>query len=207
MTTVQIPFWLAMEAKRELERIVEEGDDEEMTTRLIKAPSTFEECMDSVVDDWRLSTAAPHRKKNGRPYADSNPDDPGVVVRWTSDGNQYAVACDHYTKLRDNIRAIGLYIREKRKMDKRPVKTGQSEFATARLPPGDEEKADSEAIAVEPTKEPHEVLGVAPNASEAVIKGAVRELKKETHPDNGGSAEELKRVLAAEKELLGEGGR
>jgi len=25
------------------------------------------------VDDWRLSTAAPHRKRDGMPYADANP--------------------------------------------------------------------------------------------------------------------------------------
>ncbi len=151
------------------------------------------------VDDWRFSTAAPHRKKDGRPYADANPDDPGAVVRWTKDGNQYPVACDQYTKLRDNVRVIGLYVREKRKMDNRPVKTGQSEFATARLPPGDE---DVDAIAVEPTREPHEVLSVAEDAPEAVVKGAARQLKKEKHPDRGGSSEELQRVLKAEGEML-----
>ena len=33
------------------------------------------------VDDWRISTAAPHRKSDGLPYADSNPDDPAVAAR------------------------------------------------------------------------------------------------------------------------------
>lgn len=73
------------------------------------------------VDDWRLSTAAPHRKKDGRPYADANPVDPSVVVRWTKDGDQFAVACDRYEDLRDNVRSIGLYLEEKRKMSIRPV--------------------------------------------------------------------------------------
>lgn len=148
------------------------------------------------VDAWRLSTAAPHRKKDGLPYADANPDDPGAVVRWTKDGEQYAIACDEYTGLRDNIRAIGLYITEKRKMSNRPVQTGQDEFATARLPGGDEETA----IATAPPA--HEVLGVAPDAPEAAVKGAYRELLKERHPDHGGSEEEFARLQDAKEAML-----
>ncbi|MFB6218356.1 MAG: J domain-containing protein, partial [Halobacteriaceae archaeon] len=53
------------------------------------------------VDDWRLSIAAPHRKRDGRPYADASPDDPAAVVRWSKDGEQFAVAADEYTELRD----------------------------------------------------------------------------------------------------------
>lgn len=152
------------------------------------------------VDDWRLSTAAPHRQKDGRPYANANPDDPVAVVRWTMDGAQYAVACDQYTKMRDNIRAVGLYLREKRKMDNRPVKTGQSEFATARLPGEEAYGGREDAVAVEP--EPHEVLDVAPDAPESVIKAAARQKKKKAHPDQGGSTEELKRVTEAEEKML-----
>lgn len=154
------------------------------------------------VDDWRLSTAAPHRKKDGRPYADARPDDPGAVVRWSMDGEQYAVAADHYTKLRDNIRAIGLYISEKRKMANRPVKTGQDEFATARLPSGDEND-----VVVAGTKPPHEILGVAPDAPDATVKGAYRELLKERHPDHGGTSEEFAQLQQAKKAMLGGDGR
>lgn len=145
-------------------------------------------------NDWRLSTAAPHRKRDGRPYADANTDDPGAVVRWTKDGEQYAVAADEYTDLRDNIRAIGLYIREKRKTSNRPVWTGRDEFATTCLPSGD----DEDVIALgDGSKEPHEVLGVAPDAPPAVVKAAYRELLKDRHPDHGGSRaafEELQRA-------------
>lgn len=148
------------------------------------------------VDDWRLSTAAPHRKRDGRPYADATPDDPAAVVRWSMDGEQYAVAADKYTSLRDNIRAIGLYIEEKRKMQNRPVKTGQSEFATARLPSGDEEDA---IVGRQP---PHQVLGVAPDADPSVVKAAARELKRQRHPDRGGTTEEFQRIIRAEEEML-----
>lgn len=156
-------------------------------------------------DDVRVSTAAPHRKRDGRPYADSNPDDPAVVARWTKDGDQYAVASDHYTDWRDNCRAIGLYIQEKRKMSDRPVKTGQDEFATARLPSGDEE----EAIAVEPesgdTRAAHEVLDVSPDATEAVVKGAARQLMAQHKPNgNDGDREEFVRVQKAKEAMLNE---
>jgi len=151
------------------------------------------------VDDWRLSTAAPHRKKDGRPYADANPDDPGAVVRWSMDEEQYAVACDRYTGLRDNVRAIGLYIEEKRKMGNRPVRTGQDEFATARLPSGDD---DDLVVVGGETEAPHEVLGVSPDAPDAAVVGAYRELLKERHPDHGGSAAELRQLNQAKEAMI-----
>jgi hypothetical protein len=158
------------------------------------------ELLDRVgADDWRVSTAAPNRKRDGLPYADADPQDPGVVIRWSLDGEQFAVACDHYSDLRDNTRAIGLYIGEKRKMSDRPVTTGQSEFATARLPSGNEE----EIVAAEPP--PHEVLDVAPEAPASVVKAAAREKIKETHPDQGGSADALQRVRRARDKLLNGG--
>lgn len=155
------------------------------------------------VDDWRLSTAAPHRKKDGRPYADANPDDSGAVVRWTMDGEQYAVAADEYADLRDNVRAIGLYIAEKRKMGNRPVKTGQDEFATARLPPGDE---DDEVIVAGSgqTEAPHEVLDVDPDAPDEVVKAAFRAKAKNVHPDQGGSRVEWQQLQNA-KEVMTDG--
>lgn len=152
--------------------------------------------------DWRLSTAAPHRKRDGRPYADATPDDPGVVVRWAKDGDQFCVACDRYTDLRSNVRTIGLYIEEKRKMSNRPVKTGQDEFATARLPPADEDDAVIVAGAA-PTREPHEVLGVDAEAPVPVIKGAFRELVKEAHADQGDNPDyDVGELKQARDELL-----
>jgi hypothetical protein len=118
-------------------------------------------------------------------------------VRWSMDGHQHAIACDAYTRLRDNLRASYLYVREKRKMSNRPVRTGEDEFANARLPPADEE--GEAVVAREP---PHEVLGVAPDANPGVVRAAARELKKQKHPDNGGSMQEFKRINEAEEELI-----
>ena len=180
-------------------------------SRTSKFSVTFHDALEDIgqeldrvgADDWRVSTAAPHRKSDGLPYADANPDDPAVVIRWSKDGQQYAVACDYYDDWRDNCRAIGLYIREKRKMVDRPVTTGQSEFATARLPSGNED-AMVAAGSGEDDLEPHEVLEVSPDAEPAVVKAAARQKKKTAHPDQGGSREELQRVMQAQEAMLGD---
>lgn len=158
------------------------------------------------VDDWRVSTAAPHRKKDGMPYSNASPDDPGVVIRWSMDGDQYAVACDQYSSWRDNARAIGLYIAEKRKMQDRPVTTGQSEFATAQLPP-----ADEDAVAAPPARssngmsdqEARDVLGVTEGVEADVIKAVARRRSANLHPDgDSGDEAEFKRIQKAKRTLL-----
>ena len=173
--------------------------------RTSKFSVTFHEAVQSIqtqldrlgVDDWRLSTASPHREKDGMPYANAKPDDPTVVVRWSMDGEQFAVACDHYTDWRDNARSIALYIEEKRKMSDRPVTTGQSEFATARLPSGDEDATVAEPPA-------HAVLGIDRDATDEEIEQAFRKRAKETHADQGGDTEAFKRVKRAKEAMLDE---
>ncbi|MFC4449807.1 J domain-containing protein [Halorussus aquaticus] len=151
------------------------------------------------VDDWRLSTDARHQKRNPKyPYADASPDDPSAVVRWTMDGDQFAVACDAYSRLRDNVRTLYLYIREKRKMEQRPVVTGESEFANARLPSGDDGHA---VVAQEP---PHEILGVERGADADEVREAFRREVQTVHPDHGGSEAEFRRVKDAREAMLGE---
>jgi DnaJ-class molecular chaperone len=108
------------------------------------------------------------------------------------DGEQFAVACDHYMDWRDNARSIALYIKEKRKMSDRPVTTGQSEFATARLP----------STVAEPPA--HAVLGVDRDATDEEIKQAFRKQAKETHADQGGDTEAFKRVKRAKEAMLNE---
>ena len=155
------------------------------------------------VEDWRLSTDMDHQTRNPNyPYANQpEPEDPGVVVRWRMDGEQYAVACDDYSRVRDNLRTVGLYIREKRKMEQRPVETGESEFANARLPPADE---DDVVVAGAGTEPAHEVLEVDPDAEPEVVKAAFRAKAKTAHPDQGGSRSEWKQVQQAKQVMLDE---
>lgn len=148
-------------------------------------------------DNVRVQTAAEHQQRNHNiPYADATADDPRAVVRWQMDDAGYAVACDQYTDLRDNLRAIYLYINEKRKMDDRPVVTGEDEFATARLPPAD----DGHVVAAE--QPAHAILGVDPDADEFTVRAAYKEKVQELHPDKGGTSEEFQRLQSAREEVL-----
>jgi len=149
------------------------------------------------VDSWRASIGNQHTKSNGLPLHNANPDDPGFVLRWTDDGEQFAVACDDYSRLRDNLRTVYLWVHETRMRSQRPVKTGDTEFAAARLPSGDEEET------VVATAAPHEVLEVAPDASDAVVEAAYRQKIKSAHPDQGGDAASVARVKNAKKAMLG----
>ena len=151
------------------------------------------------VDDWRGEIANAHTKSNGLPLHNANPDDPGFVLRWTDDGEQFAVACDASPRLRDNVRTVLKWVHETRMRSQRPVQTGDSEFAAARLPPGDD---DSAVVAGSTSTPAHEVLGVRENAPDDVVEAAARAQKASTHPDNGGSREAFQAVVEAEEVML-----
>jgi len=54
----------------------------------------------------------------------------------------------------------------------------------------------------EPTPDwPYQVLGVAADAGPDVIRSAYRKWLLRTHPDKGGTEEEVRRVIAAYDEL------
>lgn len=149
---------------------------------------------DAVLD--RVETATTHYANDPDiPHKSSDPDDPGVVVYFRREGehadNGYAIACDRWDSLTENGRAIALYVRRKRLAERCGVATAESEFATARLPPGDEEQAGQVIAAGGHVETPpaHEVLDVAPDAPDPVVTGAFRKLVKEAHGDQGGNEE------------------
>ncbi|OYR80695.1 molecular chaperone DnaJ [Halorubrum sp. E3] len=175
---------------------------------------TRKESFQSVVDElerWgatgvEISTASTHyADRPNIPHQHDKPDDVGVVARFRRiDGpadDGYAIACDCWASQRENARAIALYAKRKRLAERCGVTTADSEFETARLPPGDESGPDVIAVEPEPQREPHEVLGVAPDAPEPTVKGAFRELVKDAHGDQGGNdaydVAELKRARDA----------
>jgi hypothetical protein len=52
-------------------------------------------------------------------------------------------------------------------------------------------------------EQPHEILGIARNASPAEIKRAFRELSLQHHPDRGGSAEMMTKIIDAHDVMSG----
>lgn len=171
-------------------------------TRTRAFDSILEECEKMDVVNVEVQTAAPHTAKHPhRPYKDRDPEDPGVVVYFDREGQRYAVPCDRWDNLRDNARAIALYLDSKRAIERYGVATVDTEMSTQALPSGDDEEAI--VVAEGEVQAPHEVLGVAEDAPEAVIRGAARQLKAEYHPDRGGDEAEFRRVVDAEQQLLG----
>jgi DnaJ-domain-containing protein 1 len=178
----------------------ERSSTSNFTATLGQTTSQLEDEMDRLdVDRWRGEIANQHSKSNGLPLHNANPDDSGFALRWTKDGTDHAVGCDHYASLRDNVREVYLWMRETRLSGDRPVRTGRSQFASAALPSAEEDAV----VAEEP---PHEVLEVAPDADPAVIKAAYRQKAKAAHPDRGGDGEQLQRVKRAKERLLEDGG-
>jgi hypothetical protein len=149
-------------------------------------------------DEYRYGFDAQARQTDKRPYARASPDDPGFAVYWKLHDQQYVVACDQYAAFPANVRAVGLWMEENRMTEQRPVATTQSQFAAA-LPPGDANPA-----AVSATEPPHDVLEVAPDASDTAVMGAARRLKAKFHPDSGDQPDEqqFKRVCRAEEAML-----
>lgn len=144
--------------------------------------------------DVRLDTGARHQTRNpNKPYKDSSFEDPGVVVYFKKHGEKHAVPCDRWDNPRDNAQAIAKYLNAKRAINRYGVQTIESEFSTARLPPGDKQKT---------TKDPHEILEVSEDAGKEVIEAAARQKKKKHHPDKGGDKKTFSKIVKAEKQLL-----
>lgn len=163
--------------------------------------AAFENILDEMqtwdgVTDVQLDSGAEHQTRNpNKPYARASFDDPGVVVYFTKDGESMAAACDRWDNPRDNAQDLYHYLHETRMLEQRGTVTAESEYEKLRLPSG-----NGEAIA---TEEPaHEILEVAPDADESVVKAAYREKVKSAHPDAGGSTSELKRIRRARELML-----
>jgi DnaJ-domain-containing protein 1 len=81
------------------------------------------------------------------------------------------------------------------------VTTAQSTHAAAQLPGGEEDDVIVAGAGDQDVDDPYEVLGVSPDASEAVVEAAARQRLGETHPDQGGDREEYLRVKKAREAL------
>lgn len=152
-----------------------------------KTESDIRQCFERMdVSDWRLD------------HVTGSGGDPGVVVRWTHNGQDRAVACDGYQSKSANLREAYLWLEETRKRSGRLVTTGSDEFAAAALP-------GATAAAAEPAEPPHEILGLPPNAPEKAVRAMYEERVKEAHGDTSGSSEySVDEIQYARDQILGE---
>jgi DnaJ-domain-containing protein 1 len=108
----------------------------------------------------------------------SEPADRAVAVYFQYKKSQRVFACDTFTKVRDNVRAIGLTIAAVRSIER----YGASDML---------ERALSAFEALPPPFDPWQILGIPPNADENRIEAAFRALALQHHPDRGGSTAKM----------------
>lgn len=127
-----------------------------------------------------LSSNCPVRL-DGIPYASpAEPRDPGVAVyfdrRVKSEWKPFVIACDHYRKVRWNLRAVGVTIEALRSIQRHGASSMLEQAFTgfAALPPKLAEQNW------------WEVFGISEHASPAEIRETYLLLVKENHPDRGG---------------------
>jgi hypothetical protein len=127
---------------------------------------------------------------DGQPRRDKGePRDRGVAVYFELKGQQKVFACDTFTSVKDNIRAIGLTIASLRAIERYG--------ATAML-----ERALHAFDALPPPAHWADTLQVRRDASRDAIEAAFRRLALEHHPDRGGSTDKMAELNKAREEAL-----
>ncbi|WP_255681342.1 J domain-containing protein [Natrinema sp. SYSU A 869] len=120
---------------------------------------------------------------------------------------------DQWETQRENARAISLWVRRIRLADRCGVETARDIDEVAQLPPADGDVQEGGAIAAPPVpsqkdtlgdEEPHEVLGLQPDAPDKIVTAAFRTQVKdlEGHPDTGGLSGRFRKLEKARGEML-----
>lgn len=154
--------------------------------------------------DVVLSTNVPLRL-DGIPYSGwRQPDDPGVAIYFSLQGahlqdprRYYAIACDAYRKVEENMRALVHTLEAMRTIERH----GSSQLL---------EQAMSGFAALPPPSDPGAwwaVLGFTSMPSLSQAKDRWRELVTKHHPDRGGTHEQMQRLNGAMERAEQELGR
>lgn len=102
--------------------------------------------------------------------------DPGVATYFSRKGRDVVLACDQFTELHDNVRAIGKTIEAMRGIER----WGASDML---------DRAFTGFAAIAAPQQWWEILQVSPSASSAEIDAAWREAMKTAHPDRPGGSD------------------
>lgn len=129
-------------------------------------------------------------RKDGMPRLDrAEPYDAGICLFFSMKGRPYAMACDTYSELAQNIAAVANHIEATRRIERYGVATAAETLQAFQTLPA--------------PKRPHEILGVAIGATSAEIKAAWRARIADAHPDRTGSHDAAAEVNAARDAMLG----
>jgi len=133
-------------------------------------------------------------RQDGMPYAQQRAiDDKGIAVYFERKGKPMCFACDRYTSLEANMRAIELTIAALRGI----TRWGASDML---------ERAFTGFTALPgagSSEHWSDVLGLSETAGRDEIESAYRRLRSQHHPDRGGDAEQFHRITKAYEEAMG----
>lgn len=128
-------------------------------------------------------------KRDGLPYAgQKEPEDKGVAVYFTFKKQQMCFACDRWDKVGDNIQAIRYTINALR---------GIERWGTGDMV----QQSFAGFVALPAPPDPYQVLEIQSGATHEEIDRAYRHKIVAAHPDNGGSVNEVQRLVDARKKL------
>lgn len=143
-----------------------------------------------------LSSNVPVRQ-DGLPYSNMpEPKDPGVAVYFDRSiqgiAKPFVIACDHYSKVRWNVRAIWATVEALRSIQRHGASSMLEQAFTgfAALP------------AAGAVKSWWEVLGVSEHASGDDVRKALRLLAAIHHPDRGGDASRMAEINSAYEQAM-----
>lgn len=135
-----------------------------------------------------ITTNQPLRLDGGlRTAQGTTPEDTGVALYFTRNGEELCIPCDKFTTTYANLRAIGLTLEYIRRMER----YGTSEMVNAAFR-GFKALPESIVMGAGTALAWWEVLGVNQTAPEEVITGAYRGLIKKYHPDNPDTGNSVK---------------
>lgn len=140
---------------------------------------------------WPLISSNVELTLSGRPRSGQRePDDRGVCVYFQMGGKPYAMACDRYTTVADNLAAIAAHIDATRAIERHGVATAAETLqAFQALPaPGGRHWTS--------------VLNLPRNTTAEAVRQAHRKMLVEHHPDTGGTDQSMAEVNAARDAAL-----
>jgi hypothetical protein len=159
------------------------------------AAGRVEDELDKLGARWPIISSNVELTLSGRPRSGQRePDDRGVCVYFQLAGKPYAMACDRYTTVADNLAAIAAHIDATRAIERHGVATA-AETLQAFM-----------SLAAPGARHWTAVLGLQADAAPDAIKAAHRRLMLERHPDRGGSDADMAEINAARDAALKERG-
>ena len=168
---------------------------------------TFEQMRTEVLRELKLLGARDviissnlKLRQDGYPYSSqAQPEDRGIAVYFTLDGEQQCIPCDRWHRVEDNLRAIVKTVEALRGIER----WGAKDMVSAAfrgfkaLPTSFEMPASSR-----PKRAWFDVLGVKETANAIEVKSAYRNGLKLLHPGMGGNSADFQEFKAAYEEWL-----